>query len=598
MMDSPIDEIKERLDIIDIISTYIKLEKTGANHRALCPFHSDKKPSLFVSPSRQIWKCFGCGAAGDIFAFIQQIEGVEFGDALRILAKRAGVELRKQNPEIQTARKRFYDICEWGTKFFEKQIQTGQLGGKAKEYLFKRGLLEDSIEKWRIGFAPDTWNALLNFLREKGFSVGEIERTGLVLINKEGKSYDRFRGRIIFPIFDLNSQVIGFGGRAFVKPKREAEGMMAKYLNIPNTLLYNKSQVLYGLNRAKVPIRKEDACILVEGYTDVIMSWQAGVENVVATSGTALTAHQLSVLKRYSKNLIISFDMDVAGDSATKRGIDLAQTQGFSIKVADLPKGKDPADVVFIKIEDWKKVIEKSKSILDFYFENAFSIFDSKTPEGKRNTSAMLLPIIKRIHNKIEQSSWIKELARRLEVSEESVEQELKRCPSVKTRESLVQDPCITPQKTRRGVIEEKIISLLLNYSKGIEPLKEDSFKYFSAEVKEVLEKIQQKPKDLLKSLKGFDFSKEQQESLNYLALRGEIEIDLKGEEVNIEKEILTSFNELKFFAIKEKLMSLSKKIKQVEQNGKKEEVESLSKEFSRLVEELDQNNNQPLNIK
>jgi DNA primase len=286
----------------------------------------------------------------------------------------------------------------------------------------------------------------------------------LVLESEKGKVYDRFRGRIIFPIFDLNSQVIGFGGRVFTKTKGKEEETTAKYLNIPNTLLYNKSRVLYGLNRAKVPVRKEDSCILVEGYTDVIMSHQAGVENVAATSGTALTPYQLSILKRYSKNLITAFDMDIAGDSATKRGIDLAQAQGFDIKVVDLPEGKDPADVVSEKVDDWKGIVKKARSILEFYFDNAFSRFDRVGPEGKREISKMLLPVIKRVQNKIEQSFWVKELAKRLEVSEESVEQELKKYSSVKTEQvkKVEQENFSpTPLKTRRELIEEKIISLI-----------------------------------------------------------------------------------------------------------------------------------------
>jgi len=236
----------------------------------------------------------------------------------------------------------------------------------------------------------------------KGFSVGEIERVGLALTSDKGKTYDRFRSRIIFPIFDLNSQIIGFGGRVFSTSRGKEEQTTAKYLNIPNTMLYNKSKVLYGLNKAKVPIRKEDACVLVEGYTDVIMSCQAGIENVVSTSGTALTSQQLSLLKRYSKNLITAFDMDIAGDSATKRGIDLAQSQGFDIKVvANLPEGKDPAEVISINAEDWKKAIEQANSIIDFYFKNAFSMFDSKTAEGKRKISRMLLPVIKELKTRL-----------------------------------------------------------------------------------------------------------------------------------------------------------------------------------------------------
>jgi DNA primase len=598
-MDSPINEIKERLDLVDVISSYIKVEKTGANYRALCPFHSEKKPSLFISPTRQIWKCFGCGASGDVFAFVQQIEGVEFGDALRILARKAGVELQKQNPQVQTARKRFYELCELATKFFEKQLHDGKLGKKAKDYLLKRGMTEESIKDWRIGFAPETWNSLLDFLKRKGFSVGEIERAGLVLTSDKGKTYDRFRGRIIFPIFDLNSQTIGFGGRAFTQYREKGEEITAKYLNIPNTLLYNKSKVLYGLNRAKVPIRKKDACVLVEGYTDVIMSHQSGVENVVSTSGTALTNYQLVILKRYSKNLITAFDMDIAGDSATKRGIDMAQGQGFNIKVVKLSEGKDPADVASDKADDWKKAVKNANSIIDFYFENAFSMFESKTAEGKRKISQALLPVIQRLQNKIEQSARLKELAMKLQVSEESVEQELKKYFSLgktqkaSSKETTEESVILKSPKTRRKVIEEKIISLILNCPEGLKLIKKDSFNLFSSTTKEIIKIFQDNPEELSKDFKNLGLSKGKWELISGLALKGAVENEESDEEIDIENEILICFQELRYFSIKEKLAEFSQKIKRAQKEGLKEDIDDLSEKFNQLIEKLAEINNQ-----
>src|SRR4030043_118179 len=355
MISSPIDEIKSRLDIVEVISSYIKLNKAGANFRAVCPFHSEKKPSFFVSPARQIWHCFGCGKGGDMFGFVKEIEGVEFGDALRILANKAGVELRRQSPEyvkLKSERQKLYEICELATKFFEKQLEESKTGKEAKEYLLKRGVKEESFKKWRIGYAPDVWQGLSDFLDSRGYTKEEIEKAGLGLSSEKGSFYDRFRGRIIFPVFDLNSQVIGFGGRVF-KEKDKME--IAKKVNTPQTAIYDKSRILYGLDKAKVEIRKKDVCILVEGYVDLIMVSQAGFENVVATSGTALTPLQLKTLKRYSDNLLTAFDMDVAGEAATKRGIDLAQLHGFDVKVIVLPEGLDPADLVLKDVKAWEE---------------------------------------------------------------------------------------------------------------------------------------------------------------------------------------------------------------------------------------------------
>ena len=245
MLNSPIEEIKSKLDIVEVIGSYIKLKKAGANYRALCPFHSEKTPSFFVSPARQMWHCFGCAEGHSIFDFVMKMEGLEFGDALKILARRAGVQLKPIKPELRTKRQRLYEICELSTKFFERQLGNSLKGKKAKEYLSKRGISQESVKKWRLGWAPDSWQGLANFLVSKGYKREEVEKTGLVIRNEEGKHYDRFRARIMFPVFDFNGQVIGFGGRVLKKSQE-----VAKYVNTPNTILYDKGKTLYGLDKA------------------------------------------------------------------------------------------------------------------------------------------------------------------------------------------------------------------------------------------------------------------------------------------------------------------------------------------------------------
>ena len=294
---SQTEEIKSRVDIVDLIQSYIKLDKAGINYKAVCPFHSEKTPSFFVTPSRQRWHCFGgCSEGGDIFTFVQKIEGVDFPEALEILAKRAGIQLTREDPKLSSERKRLYDICEVATKYFEKQFKEN---GAVEKYMKDRGVSDETLRSFRVGFAPDGWRNLMAHLLEKGFRAEDAERAGLAIkIQNQSRSsqsqnpfYDRFRGRIIFPIADGTGRIIGFGGRIFEAGTKQnsAVSTEAKYINSPQTPIYDKSRVLYAFDKAKQEIRKQNVCILVEGYMDTIMSHQAGFTNTVAVSGTALT---------------------------------------------------------------------------------------------------------------------------------------------------------------------------------------------------------------------------------------------------------------------------------------------------------------------
>ena len=604
MIDSPIEEIKNRLDIVEVISSYIKLQKAGANYRAPCPFHSEKKPSFFVSPARQIWHCFGCGKGGSIFNFVMEIEGVEFGDALRILAKKAGVELTRQDPKLKTQKQRFYEICDLAARFFEKQLEETDSGKKAKKYLLGRGIKQESFEKWRVGYAPNIWQGLSDFLVGKGYSREEAVKAGLA-VKKEGglnfenqdsnfQAYDRFRGRIMFPVFDLSSQVIGFGGRVFGEESKEE---IAKYLNTPNTLLYDKSRVLYGLDKARVEIRKKGACILVEGYTDVIMSSQAGVGNVVATSGTALTPFQLTLLKRYSENLVTAFDMDVAGNSATKRGIDLAQVQGFNIRVVVMPQGKDPADVAAGSPKKWEELVKKTKSILDFYFETTFQKCDSKTPEGKKEISKILLPSIKKIPNRIEQGYWIDKLSRSLEVKAEYIEEELQKTSkdqrystyhgAEKEKPSLKIE---SAPKNRKDLLEQKIVNLLLKNPQDIEAISKDLIKDFSPSAKEILLLIKKYPKSKSKDiLAKIQTSEESADFLNYLLFKTDL-AEEQEDDIDSQEEFQFCLHEFQLFGIKSKLDRIALAIRKAEGEENSKKAGDLTKEFNEIAKRLTKN--------
>ena len=527
-----------------------------------------------------------CGKGGDVFGFVKEIEGVEFGDALRILAQKAGVELKKYTPEytkLKSERQRLYEICELATRFFEKQLEESSTGKEAKKYLISRGITEESIKKWRLGYSPDTWQGLSDFLVSKRYTKEEAERAGLSIKDERGSFFDRFRGRIIFPIFDLNSQVIGFGGRVFKEKDKEE---IAKYVNTPNTLLYDKSRILYGLDKAKVEIRKKDSCILVEGYTDVIMAHQAGTQNVVATSGTALTPHQLKILRRYSNNLILGFDMDVAGDTATKRGIDLAQIQGFDIRVIRLPEGKDAADVISTNPKEWEKATSSPKSILDFYFESAFLGRDTKTSEGKKEISKILLPVLKRIQNQIEKSFWIQRLAKDLGVREEDLREELKK---VKLEEEIYglepEEKLSLPPKTRQELLEERFITLLLisKSPESLEFINDKELSCLTPKMQEIFKKI----KENLADGREFDvtgLSPEWADLINYCYLKAEIE---EIEEKDILPEIQFCLREIQSIEIKNKLDQISREIKKAEEEKSSKKIEELTQEFNKLATKL-----------
>jgi len=625
MFDSQLEEIKNKLNVVDIVGGYIKLTKTGANYRGVCPFHSEKKPSLFVSPARQIWKCFGCGKGGDIFEFIKDIEGVEFGDALKILAGKAGVQLKRENIKLRTQRQRLYEICELACSFFEKQLQASKIGNKAKEYLLNRGIREESIKKWRLGYSPDTWQGLSDFLVGKGYTREEVVKAGLAVAKEGGQSdsYDRFRGRIIFPVFDLSSQPVGFGARVFEKPgdTGQAKSEVAKYINTPQTLLYDKSGILYGLNNAKLAVRKNNQCVVTEGYTDAILCHQAGFENTVAASGTALTSQHLNILKRYSDNLILAFDMDVAGDSATKRGINLAQDRGFNIKIIETYSGaKDPADIILENPKNWEKLVEEARSIMDYYFDSAFSAFNKETAVGKKEIGKIVLPAIRRLSNKIEQSYWVQKLSQKLDISETAVLAELDRVKydTLNTEEKFSgittdsKQEKVLSSENRKKLLEEKIISLVLKNPENLNLIEDRHYPLFSVKTKNFLEGLKKfiaeqknvtspEEKDALLENKEKDFkaifadiisdNSLKEESgfkldlkifLSEFYLRAEVEYEEDGRE-----EIELCILQLKNINLKEKLNKVSSDIKEAEKARDFQKVDNLIEEFNKLTKEL-----------
>ncbi|MCH8244530.1 DNA primase [Patescibacteria group bacterium] len=587
MLNSPIEEIKNRLDIVQVIGEYLKLQKAGASYRALCPFHSEKGPSFFVSPARQMYHCFGCSVGGDIFQFVMQIEGMEFGDALRLLAQKAGVELSKTDPayaRMQSERKQLQEILELASKFFIRQLESQQ-GLLAKEYLKSRGVFDESFRAWSLGYAPDTKRTLLDFLLEKGHREEEINRAGL-LVRTDTGVYDRFRSRIMFPVFNLQGEVIGFGGRIFGTERKD----LAKYVNTPATSLYDKGRILYGLDKAKLEMRKQDSCILVEGYMDVILVAQTNAKNVVATSGTALTLSHLQLLKRYSENLLLAFDMDIAGDSATKRGIELALSEGFNVKIVRLLKGKDPADIVKEDPALFEKALLQASSIIDYYFETAFSQFDKTTAEGKKKAGALLLHIISKLPNKIEQTHWIQRLAVELGVKEEAVFEELskvKKEPGERQESSLAQEAALPVSrqgggKGRRGLIEERILILLFRDPENLKKLKEEDIRQMSTATQEIVIGLKKAENLDFSSLEKI-FPETNLKAVKHIALLA----DLEEEEEGLEDEFHLCLKSLVIFSLKERLEEIIQKVKKAEGAKEGAKLDLLLQEFHEITKEL-----------
>lgn len=550
-MNSEIEQIKSRLNIVDVVGEYIKLEKAGINYRALCPFHNEKTPSFFVSPSRQMWHCFGgCNEGGDIFKFVMKIEGIEFIDALKLLAKKAGVQLKtssKKYEEIKTQREKLLDICKKATIFFSTQLNKSKTGLEAKDYLMKRGLKEETIKEWKIGYAPSTWDSLCNYLIGLGYERKDIIDAGLA----SEKFFDRFRSRIIFPICDFNGQPVGFTGRVFNSDDE------AKYLNTPNTLLYDKSQALYGLDKAKVEIRKNDSCVLVEGNVDCIMSHQSGVKNCLAVSGTALTPAHLGIIKRFSNNLILSFDMDLAGNNATKKGIDMALKNGFNVKVISMNSEKDPADIILSSGEDeWKKIIKEAKPINQFYFDLSFKDRDVRSVEDKKKIVSELLPIFKKIDNTIEQTYWIQKLAEKLSIREDDIRQEMKKVNLPKQEVEVQKEKT---GKSRKELLEETILSMVLIEPSMVETLTEEQKRLFTF------------------------LEKENNDS--YIIMKSEL---LKEEDIDINEEWRKCVYEIEKIYKEEKRKKIMADIKEKEKEGSFEEVKKLLLEFNKLTKKDD----------
>ncbi len=474
---SVIDEVKQRIDIVEVIGEDVSLTKAGRTFRALCPFHSEKHPSFYVYPERQSWHCFGaCSTGGDVFSFIMKRQGVDFGEALRLLASRAGVVVpsKLEKEAGKDERERLYQVNAAAAQYFHNLLLNSPHAETARNYVSGRGLSLKSITEFQLGFSPNSWEALKQHLIEKGYTEPELVTAGLLIEAEGGKTHDRFRNKLMFPIFDIRGRITGFGARVL-------DDSLPKYLNSPQTPLFDKSSSLYGINLATTAIRRQDLVVIVEGYMDVITAHQNGFNNVVASMGIAVTEKQVSTIKKMSNNITLVLDADTAGKEAMLRSIEGPlhaevdamlrnvggeNSLGGEVKAVILPQGKDPDEIIKENAEHWQELIDKALPVVDYIFDMVVSRLDLAVARDKSLAVDRLLPIVAQIKHPVNQAHYLQKLAGLVKVSERSLEAALRRSrPSQVRRQAKVPEPVSrTVRPLLSSPIEEYCLVLLLQH--------------------------------------------------------------------------------------------------------------------------------------
>lgn len=564
-MPSAIEEIKSRLNIVDIAGGYLKLEKAGGNFKACCPFHNEKTASFFISPSRQTYHCFGCSRGGDIISFVEEIEGLDFPGALKVLADRAGVTLTREKLGVKDDRAPIYTALELATKFYEAVLPKFP---EAEKYLHARGLTPETIKRFRVGFAPDEWRSLGDFLAKKGVTQQVMEQAGLVVRSPQGY-YDRFRGRIMFPITDSSGRVIAFSGRILKEGEGKTLGASAsaKYVNSPETEVFHKSRALFGFSQAKDAIRHAQACVLVEGQMDLILSHQAGIANAVASSGTALTSEHLDLIKRFTKNLILAFDADDAGIAAAHRGIELALSQDMSVRIAAMPHGLDPADMVRKDPAEWVHAVQNAKQVIDFYLDLLPERSKDKTTL-RAKVSEIVIPLIALLKNSNDQGHYTGEVAKLLGIKEDFVWEEVKKyARTMIVGTSTKSSQTAPPPVSRRARIGNLIYGILVWQEGEKTPLIKNIPEY-----RKRLEKLEKGPPQDLSPNDAIIF---------------EVETRFQGNE-QLEKELQELFREHEKEILKETQLAKLVEIQQARSRGDSDRESELLIEYNSISKELE----------
>lgn len=481
-MDNAVQDIKDRMSIEDLVGQYVELKKVGRNFKGLCPFHSEKTPSFVVSPERQIAYCFGCNKGGDLFSFIQEVEGCDFNDALKILAEKTGVELdryQSDKPKLTGNQKELLlKAYETTTKFYEDMLWNSNDGAKVLDYLRNRGLTDESIKLFRVGFAPDSFDKTHTYLNNKGYTKKLLVSAGLAMTKETTmeKVYDRFRGRLMFPIRDNLGRIVAFGGRALSKEQEP------KYLNSAESAIYHKSNILYGFFHSKKGMKEWGEVMVVEGYMDVIASFQAGVKAVVAPCGTALVDRQVRLLKTQVDVLNFSFDSDFAGLEAAKRAYETTQEFGMTVKMVVLPEGKDPAEYAK-NHDDLVEVVSKAELYSEYYYKRLLTVYGTEDLSAKKKILQEIIPFFRHLKSSIEKDEYVRRLAHDLDIKEVQIYDEIKNFKLPQYHPARVHNSIDSDEGRKRGVSREAseiLLGLLLEFPRVgkifVEKLNEDFF--------------------------------------------------------------------------------------------------------------------------
>ena len=580
-------QIRDKIDLVEFISEYVSLKRAGRNFKAPCPFHSEKSPSFVVSPERQIWHCFGCAKGGDVYTFLMEYDRLEFPEALRTLAKRAGVELtsRDRNPGLASQKERLYEINNYAKEFYHWLLTKHANGKRALEYLQNRGVTQKIIETFMLGYSPHG-NALSQYLiKKKKYSKEDVVAAGLAF---EGKyeTVDFFRGRLMFPLVDHRDNIVGFAGRTL-----NPEEKTSKYINTRETIIYHKGEQFYGLNVTKDAIRRTKQAIIVEGEFDVISCFEHGVANVVAVKGTALTEAQVALLGRFAEKVTFCFDGDKAGQEAIKRSLEVVEKKGLTPTVIEIPGGKDPDESLKTSPGQFKKAVDHDIGIYDYLYDKALSEVDITTIFGKEKFSDLMLPVVAKIQNAIIKEHYLKKISTAMDISYESIVRELGKVRE--PRRQPKQEPTQKAKRAKEELLEEYLLGLIIQSPTPKETLHQ-ALKVFSG--------IMPKDKAYHKIMDHLLEHLEQTSEFNSVAFAGTLPKELVpqfdtgfllalpsfSDPKQIAIEVTQTAQQLKKIFIHKRLKELSQEITQKENADDEEGAAPLKEQYSKLTSQLE----------